>query len=307
MKNKTTRSVFIIIVIAILVMAFSVSIAYEVENKKVEVIDSRDGTKDIEDIVNDDPKTDKPTKGEDDPKSEEENNNKPKTYTSSQGFLCYMDAMELLKNGKGFEIQSKTSGVALGETQWVDETIIMSKNYYYKTDTAYTTMPSMGKTYFRYFYSNDGGQNIEYKKTNSLNGDKSPNWSNGVEQSILNRESVKNYDGYALKPFAIEPTSKKELVSFNRTDKKYYQITFKINNIPNEYIENIKHEGDLDWVNVNTINLTYYIEKATMYIRKVEKSEVYNSQKIVKFSCKTKQVSIIKQIDKEIIPQKPTI
>lgn len=307
MKNKTTRSVFIIIIIAILVMAFSVGIAYEVENKKVEVIDSSDGTKDIEDIINDDPKTDEPTKGEDDSKSEEENTNKPKTYTSSQGFLCYMDAMELLKNGKGFEIQSKTTGVALGETQWVDETIIMSKNYYYKTDTAYTTMPSMGKTYFRYFYSNDGGQNIEYKKTNSLNGDKSPNWSNGVEQSMLNRESVKNYDGYALKPFAIEPTSKKEFVSFNRTDKKYYQITFKINNIPNEYIENIKHEGDLDWVNVNTINLTYYIEKATMYIRKVEKSEVYNSQKIIKFSCKTKQVSIIKQIDKEIIPQKPTI
>lgn len=306
MKDKTVRRVFVVIIIAIFLMAFCIGIAYEVENKKVEVIDTSNGTKDIEDIINDDQKTDDQEKSEDNSKLEEEPV-KVKTYTSSQGFLCFMDAMKILKNGKGFEIQSKTTGVAVGETQWVDETIIMSKNYYYKTNTAYTTMPSMGKTYFRYFYSNDGGQNIEYKKTNSLNSDKSPNWSSGIEQCMLNNENVKDYDGYALKPFAIEPTSKKELVSFNITDDKYYQITFKINNIPKDYIENIKHEGDLDWVNISTINLIFYIEKATMYIRKVEKSEVYDSQKIIKFTCKTKQVSIIKQIDKEIIPQKPTI
>ena len=304
MKNKTIKRVFIIIIVAILVMAFSISIGYEIENKKTDIVSIDNGTKDLEDLINDDKEDD--SKDQDDQKTEE-NETKPKTYTSSQGFLCFKDATELLKTCKGFEIQAKTTGVAVGETQWVDETIIMSNNYYLKTDTAYTTMPSMGKTYFRYFYSNDGGQNIEYKKTDKLNDDKSPNWSGGIEQDTLNRETVNNYDGYALKPFAIEPTSKKELVSFDRSNKNFYIIKFVINDIPTDYIENIKREGDLNWININSVNLTYYIEKSTLYIRKVEKSEVYNSQKIISFNCVSKQVSIIKQIDKEIIPQKPAI
>ncbi len=304
MKNFSIKKVYTIMIIAILIIAISVSLSFEQSQKNIIDIGYTEGIEDIESSID-----------SEDPNQQDEGidtsatNQTVPTFSAREGFKCYTYAIDLLNSCKGFEIEKNTIGQAVGESQYVKEKLIISQQYYYKENLAYTTMPSLGKTFFRYFYSSDGGNTTEYKMTNKLNSDNTPNWSGLCENSILDKNGVYYIDGTAFSSFAILPSSKQEMISFDRSagNSKYYVIKFQISNISQEYIENIRKEGDLEWVNVSKINFTFYIEKATMYLKKVEKSEAYKGKKIIEFDCVTKQTSYIKQIDKVIVPTKPQI
>ena len=315
MKDKLFRKVMKITAFAIAVMAVCTSLAFA-QNKaqnsqssgKTTIDDFIDGGDSTDDNNNDNTNTDDTNKDSTDDNS----SSTVRKYKMSEGFACFKDAMELLNNCKGYEIKSYIEGGSMGITQTVNETFIMSQNYYYKQNTGYCDS-SLGQTFYRYFYSDDGGNTIYHKSTNKLASDKSsPDWSGTTVDKTLTKEEVYNYDGSAMNAFPLLPTSKAEIVGTMNTNyllnnKKCYAITFQINQskIPESYIENIRKEGSLDYVNITGVKMTFYIDKDTLKIKKFIKEETYQAKKVIEFTCTTTQTSVFVQFDKIIVPTKP--
>ncbi len=304
MENKTIRKIFAIIIVSILIMSCCVGFRIYTDNNSI-IIDNPTSTDDMEDMFEDN------EEGENEqPDSPEEV--KPQVPIYSNGFKCVADAYAILDNGKGYKTVSTLSATAdifgLGKaTQSATETIILSGDYYLK-ETYTSCTSSLGKTYYRYFYSNDGGQNVEYKKTSSYN-DNIPNWDYLLEEDVLPKEEIIKYDNLAYDAFNVRAQSDNAtLVKFDRTtNEKYYIISFilDVNKLPQKYIDNAIREGNLKSMTVSSLKMTYYIEKETLYLRKIERNETYTIDAGVKLNVDAYQELIVTIVDKEITPEKP--
>ena len=316
MKDKLFRKVIKIMAFAIVIMAVCTSLAFA--QNKVQNTES-DGKTNIDDFIDGgdstDDNTDDNTDSDDpnpDPSTDDTTNITVKKYKMTQGFACFKDAMEILNNCKGYEIKSYIEGGSMNITQTVNETFILSQNYYYKQNTGYCSS-SLGQTFYRYFYSNDGGNTIYHKSTNKLASDNaSPDWSGTTVDKTLTNDEVYDYDGSAMNAFPLLPTSKDEVVgtmntSYKLNGKKCYAVTFQIeqSKIPESYVENIRKEGALDYVEITGVKMTFYIDKDTLRIKKFVKEETYKAKKVIEFTCTTIQTSVFVQFDKIIVPTKP--
>ena len=232
----------------------------------------------------------------------------------SNGYSCVSDALKIIDNGKGYKITANLTAVSdiLGigsATQTVKEIVVCSGDYYLKETFANCSI-SFGQNYYRYFYSSDNGQNVEYRKTSKYeNG--IPNWSYTVEQaSTTKQEIINNYDYLAYDVFNVRATRQNStLVKFDRTtNSKYYIVSFilDVNKLPEKYIENTKKEGWLESLSVSSLKLTYYIEKSTLYIRKVERMEEYTVKKGIETSVSAYQEFIVNAINTTLCPTKPS-
>lgn len=312
MKDKLFNKVIKIMTFAIVIMAVCTSLAFAQNKTQNTKTDEKTSIDDFIDGGDTDDKNDDNTKTDDENTDDNNSNVTVKKYKMSQGFACFKDAMEILNNCKGYEIKSYIEGGSMGITQTVNETFIMSQNYYYKQNTGYCSS-SLGQTFYRYFYSNDGGNTIYHKSTNKLASDNaSPDWSGTTVDKTLTKDEVLNYDGSAMNAFPLLPTSKDEVVgtmntSYNLNGKKCYAITFQINQskIPESYVENIRKEGALDYVEITGVKMTFYIDKDTLRIKKFIKEETYKAKKVIEFTCTTTQTSVFVQFDKLIVPTKP--
>lgn len=309
-KNKTFIKVFSIILVGVFMIAFSTGYSlYKINNPTQVVIPPSTGADDIEDQIEDEP-TEPTDPSDPDDEPEEPPVNVP-VYTNA--FKCLEDAFKLLDSCKGYKTTSTMTAVTdiLGmgsATQSVKEVAILSGDFYFKETFANCTS-SLGQNYYRYFYSEDGGQNVEYRKTSSYSNN-TPNWNNEIENTTTNKqEIIEKYDECAYDIFCFRSdSSNSRLIKFDRTsDPTYYIITmsFMTSKVPEKYIKNAKEEGGLSNLEFKSVTLTYYIEKETLYMRKIERLEEYSITKGMTLSVSASHNLFINIIDREIQPQKP--
>lgn len=307
MENKPVKKIFSIIIACVLLTSFCVGLELYTENI-VPPVTGNTNIDDLEDMFDD-------NESETEDGNENNQTQQPSVEVPvySNGFKCLEDAMEFINSCKGIKVVLNMTATAdilgLGKaTQTANETITLSGDYYLKeTHTSCTS--SLGKTYYRYFYSNDNGQNIEYKKTSSYDKDKIPNWDYLIQQDTVSKEEVYKYDNLAYDVFCITANrDNSTLVKFDRTtNQKYYIISFvyDVSKIPQKFIDNALREGALNSIMYKSMKLTYYIEKETLYLRKIEREESYTIDATVKLDVDAYQEIIITTIDKELTPSKP--
>ena len=311
--SKSIKKFYTVVVVAILVIALSVGLNIYKENKAIRNKNSAQsvgivqGMQGVEDLFEDNQSI---TKQQEEPQSPEP----VKAYTN--GFKCFTDAINKVNNSKGFKAITTSNGQAtilgITENQYLKETFILSGDYYLREQQGYSTS-SLGKFFYRYWYSNNNAQSIRYKESSKLTSNSleaNPDWSQTTIDTTLSLEQLYNYDPYAYNIFTILPTKKSEIVgSFDPTeDKNYYIIRFKLdlNSIPSDFAENIKKEGDLEDIKLTALERTYYIEKSTLNIRKIERIDTYNMKKGIAngsfvFSAQTLFVGV----DKVYTPSEP--
>lgn len=310
-KNKTFIQVFSLILVSIFLIALSAGYSIYKQNTSVEtVIPPSTGADDIEDQIEPNPGDETGDESGDEPSEE-----KPPVQIYSNAFKCLEDAFALLDSCKGYKTTSTMTAITdiLGmgsATQSVYEVATLSGDFYFKETFASCTS-SMGQNYYRYFYSDDNGENVEYKKTSSYSSDRIPNWSNTIEQEVTSKETIiEKYDALAYDIFYIRADkSNSRLVKFDRsTNAKYYiiSVVYDVSMIPDKYLKNAKAEGGLDSLSYDNLSLTYYIEKETLYIRKVERTENYSIKKGVSLNVSAYQELFVNIIDQEIAPNKPS-
>ncbi len=310
MENKVVKQIYTVIILSVIIMSCCLGMKYYLQNNKV-IINNGTNIEDMEDMFEDEENTENPS-NPDNPETPTEPTPQVPLYTNA--FKCVEDSYKILDNGKGFKVVSTFTGttdiLGIGSaTQTTKEIVSQSGDYYLKETYAFCTS-SFGQTYYRYFYSNDGGKNVEYKKTSSYNDEEIPNWEYLIEQDTLSKEEIIKYDNLAYDVFAVR--AKKDnstLVKFDKsTNEKYYIVSFvlDINKIPQKYIDNSIREGNLKGMSVNSLKLTYYIEKETLYMRKIEKEESYSVDVGIKLTVNAYQETIITVIDQKIIAQKPS-
>lgn len=315
--SKSIKKYYTVMVIALLIISISAALFVYQKNKQIQINQSIgvEGTEGLEDMFED--------KKED--TSEDTNNNtnepeeeKPEVKIYTNGFLCYQDAIALLNNCKGYKAITNSSckATVLGvtETQYVRETFILSGDYYLREQIGYCTS-SFGETFYRYWYSTDNGQNIKFKNTKKISSNSleaSPDWSGLKNDITVSKNDVYKYDTFAYDIFSgILPTKKTELKgSFDPTeDPKYYIVRFKLDlsTITPKYIQNIIKEGNLSGASLNSVERVFYIEKSTLFIRKVELYDSYNVQKgsVLDGVCNFSSQIIFVGVDQEYKPEMP--
>ena len=306
MDNKTIKQIYTIIIISVIVISCCIGMQFYVQNNKV-IINNGTNIEDVEDMFED----------ETIPDNSDNNGNSteptPQIPIYTNGFKCVEDSYKILDNSKGYKTISILSGTAdilgIGSvTQTSKETVTVSGDYYLK-ETLTSCTSSLGQTYYRYFYSNDGGQNVEYKKTSSYNEEEIPNWNYLIEQDNLPKEQIIKYDDLAYDVFNVRAgKDNSTLIKFDRsTNKNYYIISFvlDVKKISQKYIDNMIREGNLKSLNINSIKLTYYIEKETLYMRKIEKVENYDVDVGIKVNFDAYQEMVITVVDKQMNVEKP--
>lgn len=308
-KNKTFIKVFSIVLVCVFMIAFSTGYSlYKFNNPTQTTIPPSTGADDIGDQIED---TQKPTEPGGNTEDEED---QPQVPVYSNAFLCLEDAFALLDNCKGYKTTTTMTAITdiLGmgsATQSVKEVAILSGDFYFKETFANCTS-SMGQNYYRYFYSDDNGENVEFRKTSSYSN-YIPNWDYEVENITTDKQDIiNNYDLLAYDIFSIRADkSNSRLIKFDRTsDKTYYIITmsYQTSKIPDKYLQNAKKEGGLSDLTYNSITLTYYIEKQTLYLRKIERLEDYSITKGVTLNVSASHNMFVNIIDQVIEPQKPS-
>ncbi len=310
-KNKTFIKVFSVILTSIFIIAFSTGYSlYKLNNPTQVVIPPSTGADDIGDQIEDDD-NEPPTKPSDDVDEPSQPESVP-IYTNA--FKCLEDAFNLLDNCKGYKTTTNMTAITdiLGmgsATQTVKEISILSGDFYFKETFANCTS-SLGQNYYRYFYSDDGGKNVEYRKTSTYSGT-TPNWNDETENLTTSKqEIIEKYDEVAYDTFYLRADkTNSQLIKFDKTsDDTYYIITmsYSVSKIPEKYIKNAKEEGGLSDITFKSVTLTYYIEKATLYMRKVERLEDYSITKGVTLSVSASHNMFVNIIDREIPAQKPS-
>ena len=308
-KNKTFIKVFSIVLVCVFMIAFSTGYSlYKFNNPTQTTIPPSTGADDIGDQIED---TQKPTEPGGNTEDEED---QPQVPVYSNAFLCLEDAFALLDNCKGYKTTTTMTAITdiLGmgsATQSVKEVAMLSGNFYFKETFANCTS-SMGQNYYRYFFSDDNGENVEFRKTSSYSN-YIPNWDYEVENITTDKQDIiNNYDLLAYDIFSIRADkSNSRLIKFDRTsDKTYYIITmsYQTSKIPDKYLQNAKKEGGLSDLTYNSITLTYYIEKQTLYLRKIERLEDYSITKGVTLNVSASHNMFVNIIDQVIEPQKPS-
>lgn len=308
MTNKKIKSVYAIIFASILLISLCVGFgAYAV--KEQPVIEGGTGVAGIEDNIDDGNNN---GGSNDDDENNPGTEEKPSVPLYTNGYKCLKDAFKIIDNGKGVKTTSTTTAVTdfgVGKAvQTVKESTILSGDYYFKENWANCTV-SLGQNFYRYFYSTDNGKNVEYRRTSNYSNNV-PNWNGAKEKIVDTRENItQNYDLIAYDLFVFRAdTTNSRLIKFDRTsDKKYYIISFvyDVNKIPEKYATNIKREGELDSFKYNFLDITYYIEKDTLYLRKIEKNDNYEIKKGITCSIKAFQETYVTSIDKAMYPEKP--
>lgn len=308
-KNKTFIKVFSIVLVCVFMIAFSTGYSlYKFNNPTQTTIPPSTGADDIGDQIED---TQKPTEPGGNTQDEED---QPQVPVYSNAFLCLEDAFALLDNCKGYKTTTTMTAITdifgMGSaTQSVKEVAMLSGDFYFKETFANCTS-SMGQNFYRYFYSDDNGENVEFRKTSSYSN-YIPNWDYEVENITTDKQDIiNNYDLLAYDIFSIRADkSNSRLIKFDRTsDKTYYIITmsYQTSKIPDKYLQNAKKEGGLSDLTYNSITLTYYIEKQTLYLRKIERLEDYSITKGVALNVSASHNMFVNIIDQVIEPQKPS-
>ncbi len=308
-KDKTFIKVFSLILFSVFLIAFSAGYSvYKLNNEVQTVLPPSAGADDIGGQIED---AEPPTSS--DPSNPQPE--KPQTVPLyNNAFQCLEDAFALIDNCKGYKITSTMTAITdifgMGSaTQSVREMAMLSGDFYFK-ETQASCSTSLGENFYRYFYSEDGGENVEYRKTSSYN-DNIPNWDKTTESTTTSKdEIIAKYDGnaYDLFPFRSNKENSR-LVKFDRaSDDTYYIIStiYTPSMIPEKYIENAKREGGLSNIKYTSLTITYYIEKATLYMRKVERVEEYSITKGVTLDVSASYNLFVNIIDQEIPAQKPS-
>lgn len=234
--------------------------------------------------------------------------------TFSNGYTALDFALNILYNGKGYRAVStvNTTASTLGiiATQTVDEEQIHSGKYFYKATNA-SCSNSIGANFYRYFYSDDGGQNMVYRKTEEKHSDGSPNFSGarGEETATLDQLKQK-YDLTLGLPFAYAASKDNSTLSkFDRvTNNKYYIVSFIIDctKIPQDYIQNTINAGGLSDYKIHSAKLTYYIEKQTGYLRQLIRDEQTTLYKGLEVHTSVRTAIVYTHMNNgNLTPQKP--
>ena len=307
MKDKTTKSVFAIIIASILLIAFCMPLSYYLENRTVK-IDYETGVANIDEHIEDGGETD-----EGDTTTQE--GEKPEVKVYGNGYNCVIDAFKIVETSPGLKVTSQVTAVTdiLGigsATQYATEVKTLSGNYFLK-ETWTRCTSSLGQQYYRCFYSTDNLKTILYKKTTSYNSENIPNWNNTVINTTTNKEEVlAKYDLICFDMFDFYPNKQNsKLTKFDRTsDKKYYIVsfTYDIAYLNPLFIKNMMYEGGLSSVDMKSISVTYYIEKETLYVRKGEIDQTYSITKGVTLDIKMHQNLYINSIGKPLTPSLPS-
>lgn len=312
--SKSIKKFYTVVIVAILVIALSIGLNIYKENKAIRNKNSAQsvgivqGMQGIEDLFEDNQSI---TKQQEEPQSPEP----VKAYTN--GFKCFTDAINKINNSKGFKAITTSSGQAtilgITENQYLKETFILSGDYYLREQQGYSTS-SLGKFFYRYWYSNNNAQSIRYKETSKLTSNSleaNPDWSGKTFDTTISLEELYKYDPYAYNVFTILPTKKSEMLgSFDPTeDKNYYIIRFRLDlaAVPDYFVENLKYEAGLTNVILNSLERTFYIEKSTLNLRKIDRTDAYIMEKgIVKGECYLTAQTVFVGVDKVYEPQEPT-
>ena len=314
MKEGYLKKFYTVIIVAMLIMALTISLTLY-KDKKAIVNNPQfetNGVEGLDDLIEDN----KPS--EDD--NSNTNNNPPsstptnKTYGANQGWDLYLDAMTIYYNSIGVKTTATTYCTAnilgIKETQTVIEKMIYSGNYYLKHSIGYCTT-SLGEFFSKYTYSSDG-QNYRHRETNKLsNNNTTPDWSGTYMDVTVTKDRISEVEQYPFDAFTYLPSAKSELTNFDRmSSSKYYILSFRkdVNTIPDNYEEFIKRNGGLNYANVDNSEFKIYIEKETLYLRKVEKFEIYTVQKagIINGSCNIRSEIIVNSINKELTAVEPS-
>lgn len=308
-KDKTFIKVFSLILFSVFLIAFSTGYSiYKLNNEIQTVLPPSAGADDIGGQIEDqEPQN---PNNPSDPQPE-----KPESVPLyNNAFKCIEDAYSLLDSCKGYKTTSTMTAITdiLGigsASQSVNEVAILSGDFYFK-ETYASCSTSLGQNFYRYFYSEDGGQNVEYKKTSSCS-DNIPNWDKTIDSATVSKdEIIEKYDGVAYDIFYIRSnSSNSRLIKFDRTsDDTYYIISmlYTPSMLPEKYIENAKKEGGLSAINYTSVSITYYIEKTTLYMRKIERHEEYSITKGVTLNVKSTNSLFVNIIDQEIEAHKPS-
>ena len=308
-KDKTFIKVFSLILFSIFLMAFSAGYSvYRLNNEIQTELPPSTGADDIGGQIEEEPQD--PSVPSDPQPDEPES-----VPIYNNAFKCIEDAFLLIDTCEGYKITSSMTAITdiLGigsATQSVREMAMLSGDFYFK-ETYANCSTSLGENFYRYFYSEDNGENIEYRKTSSYDENDIPNWDKTVESATLSKdEAIEKYDGNAYDIFPIRSdSSNSRLIKFDRTSNDTYYIISTIFNtsmIPEKYIENAKKEGGLSDINYKSLTVTYYIEKATLYMRKIERIEEYSITKGITLNVSSSYNLYVNIIDQKIEPQKPS-
>lgn len=312
--KKQIKTFYKVICCAILIIALSVSLTLYKDNKIQKNSNSSagiiTGTQGLEDLFEEEPTTD----GETIVTKPNTSTQPIKVYTN--GFLCYQDAVQKTLNSKGYKAVTTSRGaltvLGITEYQYIRETFILSGDYHLREQIGYSSS-SLGKFYYRYWYSNNNAQSIRFKETKKLTAnslDAEPDWSGKSQDTTITYEELAQMDPYPYNVFNLLPTKKTEIIGgFDPTeDPNYYIIRFKIDlsTVPEKHAENIRREGNLTGVTLHSIERVFYIDKKTMFVRKVDKTDSYYIEKgIIGGMSSIHAQTVFVGVDKVYTPEEP--
>ena len=309
MKNKPQLGVFIIIGITIFIMAFSIAGKYYVQNKET-LSQIETGVSTIDEHIEDNKGTENTDSNNEDTAQTPQ---QVKTYSS--GYPCITDAFKLVSSEPGIKLTSEVTAKAdimgIGaSTQRVTNIMIHSGDRFLKETWAWCDV-SLGQNYYRYLYSENNLNSIEFRKTSSVNSDKTPNWGGTIVNITTSKNDIcQNYDLICFDYFDFIPTKQNsKIVRFDRTSsKKYYIITFAfdLGSISERYTQNTMKEGGLSSLSYKSLTTTYYVEKSTTYIRKCENDLVYSMTKGITIDVTLHQDVYVNIIGQKINISKPS-
>ena len=264
MTNVNTKRVFAIIIASLLIIALIVSLGYAIETGLPANLEQQiENQVDLNDLINN-------IDGDDEDENSSQSQQEVKVYTN--GFKCLSDAMDNIVNGKGVKYRANISAFAnisgIGNfTQNITEIATLSGDYYLKETYASCNM-SFGLNMYRYIYTADAGETIDYKVVGEYTEPgKSPNWTKMSESLVVNKEELMQKDFIAYDVLLLYPDkTNSNLVSFDRTsDKKYYNIkvTYDSTKFPEKFAGLMEQYKIGDYVSFSSITLTYKISKVT--------------------------------------------
>ena len=313
MNTKLIKKTYRIIISTVVIMAVCIGLSiYSINNKPV--FQGSTGIEGIEDQIEDNINTGNSNDGSNSGSSNNSGSSSSSTVskTYSNAFKCLEDMFKIIDNGKGIKVTNTITGVAtsLGvtATQTIKEVGIISGDYYLKETFASCDF-SLGKNFYRYYYSKDGGKNVELRSTTEHKNNV-PNWNKeDINVTLPKEEIIEKYDLIAYDFFNVRPTkANTKFTKFDKTSNaKYYIIEthFDSNSIPQKYVKNAIREGELDSMKVTSLKLTFYIEKSTLYLRKIEREEQYVLTKGISATVDLYSELIVNSIDKSIIIERP--
>ncbi|MBO5884706.1 MAG: hypothetical protein J6Q51_02820, partial [Clostridia bacterium] len=150
--SKTIKNFYKIVIVAILVMAISVSLTLYKDKKLEKNSNSAagiiTGTQGLEDLFENN------TENNTENNQEQTNSSSDPVKVYTNGFLCYQDAVKKTLESKGYKAVTTSRGsltiLGITEYQYLKETFILSGDYHLREQIGYSSS-SLGKFYYRYW------------------------------------------------------------------------------------------------------------------------------------------------------------